>query len=51
MTKDIDVELTVIIQPGTERFEVSEGNNPLVTGFIRLIEKCDLKKVSNWCPI
>ena len=45
LTKDIDVELTVIIQPGTERFEVSEGNNPLVTGFIRLIEKCDLKTI------
>ncbi|CAO1403431.1 unnamed protein product [Diamesa serratosioi] len=43
LIKDIDVELTIIIQPGTERFEVSEGNNALVTGFIRVVEKCNFK--------
>ena len=35
ITKDSVIEFTIVVQPGTGRFEISEGSSTLVTGFIR----------------
>ena len=39
LTKDIEVELLVMIHPGTGNFEISENGTTLVTGTIRAPEK------------
>ena len=38
ITKDSLIEFTIVVQPGTGRFEISEGTSTLVTGFIRQVE-------------
>lgn len=36
LAKDQEVELNVVIQKGTNRFEVNEGSNAIVTGYVRV---------------
>jgi fatty acid synthase len=43
--KDVEIEFTIMIQPGTGRFEISEGNTAVVTGFIRRIESPTLTEI------
>ena len=38
LTKDSEIEFTIMIQPGSGCFEISEGATALVTGVIRQIE-------------
>lgn len=45
ITKDLAIELTVMVQPGTGRFEITEGREALVTGYIRALEKQELTEV------
>ena len=47
LTKDIEVELLVMIHPGTGNFEISENGSSLATGIIRIIEKSHLKEINN----
>lgn len=39
MAKGQDVEFTIMIHTGTGRFEITEGNTAVVTGFIAEVEK------------
>lgn len=39
MAKGQDVEFTIMIHTGTGRFEITEGNTAVVTGFITEVEK------------
>ena len=44
LTDGMEIELSVMIHPGTGRFEISETSTPLVTGFIKQVKKisdCD----------
>ena len=44
LTDGMEIELSVMIHPGTGRFEISETTTPLVTGFIKQVNKtsdCD----------
>lgn len=36
---DTSIPITIVIQPGTGRFEISEGSSALVTGVVRACEK------------
>ena len=45
LTKDVDVELVVVIQPGSGRFEISEKSTTLVTGIIKLVENPKLHEI------
>lgn len=36
--KGVEIEFTIMIQPGTGRFEISEGSTAVVTGYIRTPE-------------
>jgi fatty acid synthase len=40
-----DVELVVMIQPGTGRFEITEGTSPLATGFVKIVDDVKLADV------
>ena len=42
MTKEVDIEFTIVIQPGTGKFEISEGTSALVTGVIKQLENTEL---------
>lgn len=45
LPKNQDVEFTVMIQPGTGRFEITEGTSLLVTGFIKISDNVKLTDV------
>jgi fatty acid synthase, animal type len=45
LPKNQDIEFTVMIQPGSGRFEITEGTSVLVTGFIKLVENTKLVNV------
>jgi fatty acid synthase, animal type len=45
LPKNQDVEFTVMIQPGSGRFEITEGMSALVTGFIKIVENVKLTKL------
>jgi fatty acid synthase len=45
MSKDAEVELTILIQPGTGRFEISEGNTAVVSGIVRQVEACSSTEI------
>lgn len=47
ISEDTEVELTVIIQPGTGRFEISEGSSTLVTGSVREVQKFNLTEIKS----
>ncbi|XP_055698842.1 fatty acid synthase [Phlebotomus papatasi] len=38
MTKDTEIEFLIMIQPGTGRFEITEGSSAVVTGLIKQLE-------------
>lgn len=40
--KGVEIEFTVMIQPGTGRFEISEGATAVVTGFVKQLENENL---------
>ena len=42
LPKNQDVELTVMIQPGSGRFEITENSSVLVTGFIKIVDNVRL---------
>ena len=42
LPKNQDVEFTVMIQPGSGRFEITEGTSMLVNGFIKLVDNVKL---------
>ncbi|KAG5679912.1 hypothetical protein PVAND_009448 [Polypedilum vanderplanki] len=44
INKQSEVVFTIVIQPGTGRFEICEGSTELVTGTIRLLEKSNHPK-------
>jgi fatty acid synthase len=46
MSKDVEVVLTIIIQPGTGYFEISEGNTAVVSGFVRQVEACSSTEIN-----
>ncbi|KAL6257976.1 hypothetical protein P5V15_011572 [Pogonomyrmex californicus] len=43
--KEGEIQLTVMVQKGTGRFEVSEDNTPVVTGIIRVIKNPVQEKI------
>ncbi|XP_011878072.1 PREDICTED: fatty acid synthase [Vollenhovia emeryi] len=43
--KDGEVQLSVMVQKGTGRFEITEGNSAVVTGFIRVVKNPTQEKV------
>jgi fatty acid synthase, animal type len=45
ITKDTDVEFTIVVHPGTGKFEISEKMTTLVTGFVREVENPKLRDV------
>lgn len=45
LPKNQDVEFTVMIQPGSGRFEITEGTSVLVTGFIKIVENPKLVQI------
>lgn len=45
LSKSQDIELTVMIQPGTGRFEITEGSSALVTGFIKIVDNVKLSSI------
>ena len=47
ISNDTEVEFTIVIQPGSGRFEISEKTSTLVTGVIRTVEKPRLRKIIN----
>lgn len=46
-TKDNEVNITTVIQPGSGRFEIFTGTSALVTGIIRSVDKVDLAEIQN----
>ena len=46
MQKDQDIELLVIIQKGTGRFEICEGTEAVVTGFCKMADETKLINIS-----
>ena len=46
LTRDIDIELLVMIHPGTGRFEISESGTALVTGTIQAPEKTNMTDIN-----
>lgn len=46
LTKDSSVDFIIVVQPGSGRFEISEGSSTLVTGFIKQVDKVTLTKIS-----
>lgn len=46
LTKDSEVIFIVVVQPGTGRFEISEGSSTLVTGFIKQVDKSPLTDIN-----
>lgn len=56
ISKTTDVEFVVMIQPGTGRFEISEGSSAVVTGFIKHTGKAKLANITTpideeSCPV
>lgn len=45
IAKDVEIEFTIMIQPGTGRFEITEGSAAVVTGYIREVETADLTEL------
>lgn len=45
LPKNQDVEFTVMIQPGSGRFEITEGSSVLVTGFIKIVDNVKLADI------
>ncbi|XP_018362103.1 PREDICTED: fatty acid synthase [Trachymyrmex cornetzi] len=43
--KEGNIELTVMVQKGTGRFEISESSTPIVTGLIRVVKNPTQEKV------
>lgn len=41
----VDVELTVMLMPGTGRFEINEGSSTVVTGFIKTVNNPELMDI------
>lgn len=46
IAKDNDIEFIIMIQPGTGRFEITEGTSAVVTGYIKLVENPKLATVA-----
>ena len=47
LTEGMEIDLYVMIQPGTGQFEISEASTPLVTGFIKQVEKTSVAEDSD----
>uniref|UniRef100_A0A182XBL3 Fatty acid synthase n=1 Tax=Anopheles quadriannulatus TaxID=34691 RepID=A0A182XBL3_ANOQN len=45
ITKDQEIEFTVMLQPGTGRFEITEGTAAVVTGYVRHVENITLSEI------
>ena len=45
LTKNENHELLIMIHPGTGRFEISELSRPIVTGFVKQVEKPHLNEL------
>lgn len=45
LQKDTELEFTIVVHPGTGRFEIAEGDSALVTGFVSQTEKPQLTDV------
>lgn len=45
LSKDSEVEFTIIVQPGTGRFEISEGMSTLVSGYVKTVDKVSLTEI------
>ena len=46
IAKDQDIEFIIMIQPGTGRFEITEGTSAVVTGYIKLVENSKLTTIA-----
>jgi len=51
MSNETDVEFTIVVHPGTGRFEISEGTSSLVTGIITEVENPKMKDISSFVDI
>lgn len=45
IAKDQEIEFTVMLQPGTGRFEITEGSAAVVTGYVKHVENIQLSEI------
>ncbi|XP_053693616.1 fatty acid synthase [Sabethes cyaneus] len=45
IAKDQEIEFHIMLQPGTGRFEISEGSAAVVTGYIKHVENIQLSEI------
>lgn len=46
LVKNTDIEFSIIIQPGTGKFEITEGSSSVVTGSIIVMEQTELTTIT-----